>query len=68
MFNVLGNDTCNPFIEITCCDKIKFTTSREKVSCNSKNIVSWHEHLFIEPKNIVSIKYFSPKFKLRITL
>ena len=56
MFNVIGNDTCNPFIEITCCNKIKFTTNRENVPCNSKNIISWNEHLFIEPKSMVSIK------------
>jgi hypothetical protein len=65
MFKVEGSDTCNPFVEISSCNKTKYTSNRKDVPCNSKSLISWREHLFIEPKAMVSF-VFDFIFELRI--
>jgi hypothetical protein len=46
-----GN-TVDPLIEITILNEKKFTTAKDDVGASG--LVSWNEHLFFEPKNVVS--------------
>jgi hypothetical protein len=45
--------TVNPVIEMECMKKKKFTTTKKNIG--SSGVVSWGEHIFFEPKNVVSI-------------
>jgi hypothetical protein len=53
-FKLDGSKTVNPLVEITCCDETKYTSSREDIPIDSKNPVMWREHIFFEPKSMVS--------------
>ena len=44
--------TVDPLIEINIMNEKKFTTAKDDISSQGK--VTWNEHLFFEPKNVVS--------------
>ena len=52
-FKLPGEKECSPFVEIQSCGYKKFTQTID-TPCDSSREVKWKEHLFIEPKNIVS--------------
>jgi hypothetical protein len=45
------NNTVDPIIEITVNNERKFTTAKDDIG--STGTVTWNEHLFFEPKNMV---------------
>ena len=47
-------ETTNPMIEVSSCGKKKYSTCHKEVG--PKSSVSWGEHLFFEPQNMVTIK------------
>lgn len=47
-----GN-TVDPMIEISIMQEKKYTTAKDDIGATG--VVSWNEHLFFEPKNVVSI-------------
>jgi hypothetical protein len=49
-FKLDGSQTVNPIIEVSCCDKSKYTNAMTDIPCNSKRLVKWKEHIFFEPK------------------
>jgi hypothetical protein len=44
--------TLNPLFEVSVLNEKKFTTAKDKITGTS--VASWNEHLFFEPKNVVS--------------
>ena len=48
-----GN-TVDPLIEVSVLNEKKFTTAKDDIGGSA--VVSWNEHLFFEPKNVVSIR------------
>jgi hypothetical protein len=47
-----GN-TVDPIIEVSCMNVKKYTTAKDNISATG--LCVWNEHLFFEPKNVVSI-------------
>jgi hypothetical protein len=47
-----GN-TVDPIIEINILNEKKFTTAKDDIGATG--LCTWNEHLFFEPKNVVSI-------------
>lgn len=45
----------NPIIEITCVDKKKYSATKKDIGPTST--VSWDEHIFFEPKNMVKSQF-----------
>lgn len=43
--------TIDPLCEISVLNEKKFTTAKE--GCAASTVVTWNEHLFFEPKNLV---------------
>ena len=52
-FQLSGESDCSPFVEIESCGFKKYTPVID-TPCKSNHEVKWNDHLFIEPKNIVS--------------
>lgn len=46
-----GN-TVDPLIEVSCMNVKKYTTAKDDIG--PTGVVVWNEHLFFEPKNVVS--------------
>jgi hypothetical protein len=46
-------ETIDPIIEIQCMNEKKFTTAKDDIG--AAGVVSWQEHIFFEPRNVVSI-------------
>ncbi len=46
-----GN-TVDPIIEISCMNEKKFTSAKDNIGALA--IIHWNEHIFFEPKNVVS--------------
>ncbi len=44
--------TVDPLIEINILNEKKYTTAKDDIG--STGLVTWNEHLFFEPKNVVS--------------
>ena len=42
-------------IVVETCGETKYTSAKDKVACGSTAASHWKEHLFFEPRNIVSI-------------
>ena len=42
----------DPLIEVSVLNEKKFTTTKDDVGASGT--ISWNEHLFFEPKNVVS--------------
>jgi hypothetical protein len=53
-FKFDGSKTVNPLVGKTFCDETKYTSCREDIPIDSKNPVMWREHIFFEPKSMVS--------------
>ena len=51
----------DPLIEVSVLNEKKFTTTKDDVG--SSGTISWNEHLFFEPKNVVSV---APKLTPRV--
>jgi len=51
-----GN-TVDPLIEVSVLNEKKFTTTKDDVGASGT--ISWNEHLFFEPKNVVSARTFA---------
>lgn len=52
-------DTLSPYIEVETCGLKKSSTSKSEVVCKSNAVQAWREHLFFEPRNMVSTRLFS---------
>ena len=48
------SDTISPLITVETCGEKKFTASKDGVACGSTAMVHWKEHMFFEPRQIVS--------------
>lgn len=61
-----GN-TVDPIVEVTVNGERKFSTAKDDIS--SAGTVTWNEHLFFEPKNMVSDSAVlrSPALDLQVT-
>ena len=57
----LCRDTVDPIIEITCLDNKKYSTSKKAIG--PTGIVHWGEHIFFEPKKLVSFIQMLSLFK-----
>ena len=59
------SDTVNPMVTVETCGEKKYTAAKSDVPCGSTAMNHWKEHLFFEPRNIVSFSsrslYFSRK-------
>ena len=53
-FKLEGCDTVNPIVEISCCGKTEYSKCLKDVACDSDAFVCWSEHVFFEPKQMVS--------------
>ena len=53
--NYFYREIVNPIIEITCCDKKKYSATKKDIGPTST--VTWAEHLFFEPKNMVKYNF-----------
>ena len=42
-------------ITVETCGEKKYTAAKEEVACGSAATAHWREHLFFEPRNVVSI-------------
>ena len=56
MLNAPFRDTVDPIIEINCLDSKKYSTSKKAIG--PTGIVHWGEHIFFEPKKLVSLFKF----------
>ena len=45
-------ETVDPIIEISCMNEKKFTTAKDDIG--AAGVVQWNEHIFFEPRNVVS--------------
>ncbi len=43
----------DPIIEVEVLNERKFTTAKDNIG--AVGVINWNEHLFFEPKNVVSI-------------
>jgi hypothetical protein len=48
--------TVDPIIEIEVLSEKKFTTAKDNIG--AVGVINWNEHIFFEPKNVVSIYNF----------
>jgi hypothetical protein len=48
-----GGNTVDPMIECACLNIKKYTTAKDDIGATG--LVTWNEHLFFEPKNVVWI-------------
>jgi hypothetical protein len=46
--------TLDPIIQVEVLNEKKFTTSKEKIGPGA-GLTTWNEHLFFEPKGVVSV-------------
>ena len=49
-------ETVDPIVEVTCMNEKKYTTAKDDIG--AAGVVSWQEHIFFEPRNVVSITSF----------
>ena len=49
--------TVDPLVEITVLGEKKFTTAKDDIG--AAGVVTWQEHLFFEPKNLVRIIFLT---------
>lgn len=47
-----GGNTVDPLVEVQCMNVKKYTTAKDDISATG--LCVWNEHLFFEPKNVVS--------------
>ena len=45
-------ETVDPIIEVSCMNEKKYTTAKDDIG--AAGVVSWQEHIFFEPRNVVS--------------
>jgi hypothetical protein len=50
----------DPKVEVCFNGQSKFTTSKKEIPCESKTPLYWREHLFFEPKQMVSEFFLIP--------
>jgi hypothetical protein len=48
-------ETVDPIIEISCMNEKKFTTAKDDIG--AAGVVQWNEHIFFEPRNVVSSSF-----------
>ena len=46
-------ETVDPIVEIQCMNEKKFATAKDDIG--AAGVVAWQEHIFFEPRNVVSI-------------
>ena len=59
------SDTISPMVTVETCGEKKFTSAKDDVACGSVAMSHWKEHMFFEPRNIVSENFsanLSPGF------
>lgn len=49
-------ETVDPIIEISCMNEKKYTTAKDDIG--AAGVVSWNEHIFFEPRNVVIYNFF----------
>ena len=50
------SDTLNPMVTIETCGEKKYSSAKSEVAVGSTALSHWKEHLFFEPRGIVSLK------------
>jgi len=45
-------ETVDPIIEVSCMNEKKYTTAKDDIG--AAGTVQWNEHIFFEPRNVVS--------------
>lgn len=48
-------ETVDPIVEVSCMNEKKFTTAKDDIG--AAGVVSWQEHIFFEPRNVVSLTH-----------
>ena len=48
------SDTIDPLVTVETCGEKKYTQAKTDVPCGSATMSQWKEHLFFEPRNILS--------------
>lgn len=56
MLPLCFSDTISPLITVETCGEKKFTAAKDGIACGSTAASHWKEHLFFEPRNIVSFR------------
>jgi len=46
-------ETVDPIIEVSCMNEKKYTTAKDDIG--AAGTVQWNEHIFFEPRNVVSM-------------
>ena len=55
----VSSDTISPLITVETCGEKKYTAAKDGIACGSAAAVQWKEHLFFEPRKVVSeLVYF----------
>lgn len=49
-------ETVDPIVEVSCMNEKKFTTAKDDIG--AAGVVSWQEHIFFEPRNVVMSSYY----------
>lgn len=49
-----GEDTVNPLVVIESCGLKAYSKSYSRIPVKSENKLHWNEHIFLEPKKMVS--------------
>lgn len=50
----VNSGTVDPLITVETCGVKKYSASKSGIACGSAAMAHWKEHLFFEPRNIVS--------------
>lgn len=45
-------ETVDPIVEISCMNEKKYTSAKDDIG--AAGVVQWNEHIFFEPRNVVS--------------
>lgn len=55
-----GDSTVDPMVEVQVLKEKKYTKAKEKMGATG--LATWNEHLFFEPRNLVSINLYTKFF------
>lgn len=47
-------ETVDPIVEISCMNEKKYTSAKDDIG--AAGVVQWNEHIFFEPRNVVSLR------------
>ena len=58
--------TVSPMVEVVCCDKKKYSSSKSDVATESNTLNYWGEHIFFEPRNVEKADIESSIISIRL--